>query len=108
MEVFFVVSDFDVEIDKFMLDCSAKGLAIKTMKSYEQTLFAKWLDVEFNITTPQEVTGEHLRTYMKGLAERGKYEMSTANDAVNYPERRRDYGKKLSNTTIAISRLDHS
>lgn len=101
--MFFVVSDFDIEIDRFMLDCSAKGLAAKTMKSYEQTLklFAKWMDVEFSITTPKEVTGEHLRAYMRSLAERGKYEMSTANEAVNFPERRQDFGKKISNTTIA-------
>jgi len=38
MEVFFFMTDFDIEIDRFMLDCAAKGLAVKTMKSYEQAI----------------------------------------------------------------------
>ncbi|MGE7687623.1 hypothetical protein ACQKMI_00265 [Lysinibacillus sp. NPDC097214] len=32
------MTDFDIEIDRFMFDCAAKGLAVKTMKSNEQTL----------------------------------------------------------------------
>lgn len=99
----FVVSDFDVEIDRYMLDCAAKGLSPKTMQSYEQTLklFARYLEMTFDITSPKEVNAEHLKTYMRDLAERGKYEMTASLNPTNYPERRPDYGKKVSQTTIA-------
>lgn len=95
----------ELEIDRYMNDCAAKGLSQKTMKSYEQSLklFAKWLRETFEIDSPSMVKGEHLKSYMNSLQERGKYEY-TANDTakdVNYPERRNDYGKRISNTTIA-------
>ncbi|MGE6488476.1 tyrosine-type recombinase/integrase [Paenisporosarcina sp. NPDC076898] len=97
------MSDFDIEIDRFMLDCSAKGLSPKTMKSYEQSLklFARWLENEFKIYTPKAVEGEHLKSYMRSLAERGKYEMTSVNKPINFPERRQDFGKKISQSTIA-------
>lgn len=38
---------------------------------------------------------------MRSLSERGKYEMSTANETVNYLGRRSDYGKEISHATIA-------
>lgn len=97
------MTDFDVEIDRYMLDCAAKGLSIKTMKSYEQTLklFARYLEDKFKITSAKVVKAEHLKEYMKDLAERGKYEMTSSLKPVNFPERRPDYGKKVSMTTIA-------
>lgn len=97
------MTEFDVEIDRFMLDCTARGLSVKTMKSYEQTLklFAKWLLSENQINSPKEVKAEHLRRYMRSLTERGKYEITTAEKPNNFPERREDYGKKISSTTIA-------
>src|SRR5690606_35618454 len=55
----------------------------------------------FQIDKPQEVTAEHLKAYMRNLEERGKYKNSATTESKNYPERRRDYGKKISNTTIA-------
>ena len=97
------MSDFDIEIDRYMLDCAAKGLSMKTMKSYEQALklFARYLEDTFKIMSAKEVKAEHLRSYMVELAERGKYEVSAAINPANYPERRPDYGKKVSETTIA-------
>lgn len=58
------LNEFDIEIDRFMLDCSAKGLSVKTLKSYEQTirLFAKWMFVEFEIDSPRLVKAEFGRT----------------------------------------------
>ena len=103
MEVFFCMNEFDVEIDRFMLDCTAKGLSVKTMKSYEQSLklFSKWLYVEYEIDSPKQVKAEHLRSYMKNLGERGKYEWSSAENPNNNPKAREDYGKKISMTTVA-------
>lgn len=97
------MSDFDITIDRYMLDCAAKGLSVKTMKSYEQTLklFARYVEDTFEITSAKEVNAEHLKAYMRDLAERGKYEMSSSLNPKNFPERRQDYGKKVSNTTIA-------
>lgn len=86
-----------------MLDCSAKGLSLKTMKSYEQTLkmFAKWMYLEYEIDTPKNVKAEHLRGYMLSLSERGKYEWTVAEKPNNNPKARGDFGKKISKTTIA-------
>ncbi|MGE7692726.1 tyrosine-type recombinase/integrase [Lysinibacillus sp. NPDC094177] len=94
---------FDIEIDCFMLDCVAKGLAEKTMKSYEQTLklYAKWMSDEFEIDSPTNVKAEHLRSYMRSLTERGKYEMTVNDKANNNPKAREDFGKKISNSTIS-------
>lgn len=53
----FFMIDFAIEIDRFMLDCSVKGLAVKTMNFYEQTLkiYAKWMFDGFEIDSPQNV-----------------------------------------------------
>ncbi|MBO0586400.1 site-specific integrase [Sporosarcina sp. E16_8] len=97
------MSDFDIEIDRYMLDCAAKGLSPKTMKSFEQTLklFARYMDDTFKVLSHKEVTAEHLRAYMRSLSERGKYEETAALKPVNYPERRQDFGKPVTQTTIA-------
>ena len=74
MEVFFL-NEFDIEIVRFMVDCTAKGLSIKTLKSYE-------------------------RSYMRSLEGRGKYELNVNDNASNNPKVRDNFGKKISNTTI--------
>jgi len=95
--------DFDIEIDRFMLDCAAKGLAVKTMKSYKQTLqlYAKWMFDEFEIDSPTNVKVEHLRSYLRSLSKRSKYEMTVNDKANNNPKAREDFGKKISNSTIS-------
>lgn len=97
------MTDFELDIDRYMLDCSAKGLSVKTLKSYEQTLrlFARYLEEKFEITDSKKVGTEHLRSYIRDLEERGKYEISASGNPKNFPERRKDYGKKISKTTIA-------
>lgn len=97
------LSPFLVEIDRYMLDCSAKGLSKKTLSSYEQTLklFARYLEDTFDINDVKDVTGEHVRAYIRSIEERGKFQVSAAETPVNYPERRADYGKPVSKTTIA-------
>lgn len=57
------LNPFLVELGRYMLDCSAKGLSKKTLSSYEQTLklFARYLEDSFNITDVKTVTEEHVR-----------------------------------------------
>ena len=97
------LSPFLIEIDRYMLDCSAKGLSKKTMGSYEQTLklFARYLEDSFGVDDVKDVTAEHVRAYIRSIEERGKFEVSALETPVNYPERRGDYGKPVSKTTIA-------
>jgi len=51
------ISPFLIEIDRYMLDCSAKGLSSKTLKSYEQTLklFSRYLLDNFEINDVKSV-----------------------------------------------------
>jgi len=87
-----------------MLDCvAAKELDVKTMKSYEQTLklYAKWMFDEFEIDSPTDVKAEHLRSYMRSLSERSKYEMTVNDKANNNPKAREDFDKKIWNSTIS-------
>jgi len=97
------ISPFLIEIDRYMLDCSAKGLSPKTLKSYEQTLrlFARYLLDNFEIDDVKSVKAEHVRAYIRSIEERGKFEVSADETPVNYPERRGDFGKPVSKTTIA-------
>ncbi len=86
-----------------MLDCSAKGLSPKTLKSYEQTLklLARYLLDNFEIDDVKSVKAEHIRAYIRSIEERGKFTVSAEESPVNYPERRVDFGKPVSKTTIA-------
>lgn len=97
------LNSFLIEIDRYMLDCSAKGLSAKTLKSYEQTLklFARYLEDNFDIKNVKDVSVEHVRAYIRSIEERGKFQVSSNDKPNNYPERRSDYGKPVSKTTIA-------
>ena len=97
------LSPFILEIDRYMLDCSAKGLSPKTLKSYEQSLklFARYLVDEFKIEEVKDVSAEHVRSYIRSIEERGKFTVSATDNPNNYPDRRTDYGKQVSKTTIA-------
>lgn len=95
---------FDWQIDEFMVFCRSEQLREKTMNSYEQALrlFERWCREEMKIETVDKVTESVIRRYINDLQERGKYSFC-ANDvsrAKNCPERRRDYRKKISITTI--------
>lgn len=96
--------DFDWQTNEFMLYCRTTQLREKTMLSYEQTLrlFEKWCQEEQGITTVDKVNENVVRRYIFDLQERGKYTFY-ANDkqkAINCPERRRDFRKPVSTTTI--------
>ncbi|WP_428909066.1 tyrosine-type recombinase/integrase [Niallia sp. Krafla_26] len=94
-----------LEFDRYMMDCNSRGLSVKTMRSYEQTLrlFIRYLEEKHEITEPQKVKSEHIKAYFTYVRERGKYK-ALADDrtaAINGPHNRPDYGKPLSETTLA-------
>lgn len=95
----------DFQIDSFMLYCSSKNLAKKTMGSYEQTLklFAQYMQQEHGIDEVGRIQSGHLRHYIKFLRERGKYTVAVRESTkqINYPDNRTDYKKPVSTTTIA-------
>ena len=96
--------DFDWQTNEFMLYCRTTQLREKTMLSYEQTLrlFEKWCKEEQGISTVDKVNENVIRRYIFDLQERGKYTFYS-NDkqkATNYPDRRRDFRKPVSTTTI--------
>ncbi len=91
-------------IEDFIMHCKMKGLSRKTMDSYEKTLklFGKYLEEEYQITDLDEIDEEHINEYLKFTETRGKYSF-VANDktiALNNPEARKDFGKKVSICTI--------
>lgn len=95
---------FDWQIEEFMLYCQSKELRPKTMQSYEQALrlFERWCKDEHKIENVDDVTEGIIRRYVTDLQQRGKY-TAYSNDKqklTNFPERRRDYRQKVSNTTI--------
>lgn len=91
-------------IDEFMFYCDSKNLSKKTMMSYEQTLrlFSKYLEEEMDIIDITKVTEKVIREYIKYMKERGKYTVVIDHRTLktNTPKIRKDYGKKVSVTTI--------
>lgn len=91
------------DVETFMCACDRKGLAAKTMKSYEQTLrlFGLFL-AERGITQTEEIRHPHIEAYIDTVRSRGKYTVCSVQEpsSPNYPERRKDYGKKVSPVTI--------
>lgn len=99
------MTNFEFQLDNFMLYCESKNLSEKTLASYEQTLrlFQFYLTSEHDIDDVQQVKTRHIRQYIKYLKERGKYTITSNKntEAINYPDRRNDKGKQISDTTIA-------
>ena len=96
--------DFEWLTDEFMLYCRSTQLREKTMSSYEQTLhlFGRWLADELKIYTVDKVTENVIRRYIDDLMVRGKYTfyVNDLSKKKNCPDRRRDYRKPVSVTTI--------
>ena len=67
------MKDFDYYVEDFMLYCSAKNLAIKTMKSYEQTLklFQLYMEKEQDTREVEKVSTRQIRQYVEYLRTRG-------------------------------------
>lgn len=98
------MTKFDYEVDDFMNFCDSKGLAKKTVGSYEQVLklFARYLQDMEGITSTKEVTNEMIRRYIVYLKDRGKYTVARNDNTkeLNKPNNRTDYTKQIKNTTI--------
>ena len=96
--------DFEWLTDEFMLYCRSTQLREKTMSSYEQTLhlFGRWLSDELKIYTVDKITENVIRKYIDDLMVRGKYTfyVNDLSKKKNCPDRRRDYRKPVSITTI--------
>ena len=94
---------FQYDVEAFMAACERKGLAAKTMGSYEQTLrlFGQFLSVR-EIERTEEVKRVHIESYIDYLQKRGKYTVCAVDAPANPndPEKRSDYAKKISPTTI--------
>lgn len=97
------ITPFMLDIDRYMLDSTAKGLAPKTLSSYEQSLklFARYVQDVFEIEDGRKLKAEHLRAYIRDVRERGKYKIIGHEAAKNSPTHRKDFGKKVSETTVA-------
>ena len=95
---------FSWQIEEFMVYCHTRQLRRKTMNSYEQALrlFERWCAEEFSIVTVDKVTESVIRRYITSLQERGKYSFyaDDKKKETNYPERRTDYQKQITITTI--------
>lgn len=104
-EWYFFMTEFEFQLDNFMLYCSSKNLSRKTLASYEQTLklFGSYLLSEYQIEDAKQVQSGHIRHYIKYLQVRGKYSVVVKEETKekNYPDHRKDFGKAISTTTIA-------
>lgn len=94
----------DLEVDDFINYCDYKGLATKTIASYEQTLrlFIRYLQYNCKITSTEQVKDKTIIDYLTNVKERGKYTV-VANDNtkhINNPQNRQDFGKKVSLATV--------
>lgn len=89
------------DVRMFLDACEMKGLSRKTIGSYEQTLrlFMQHLD-RVGIQRTEDVTHLVIQEYIKEIKIRGKYTVTTNDQSGNYPERRVDYGNKVSEVTI--------
>ncbi|MFD2695351.1 tyrosine-type recombinase/integrase [Sporolactobacillus shoreicorticis] len=88
-----------------MLYCTSKNLSRKTMMSYEQALklFFNYMENEFQIDEVAKVEKIHIQKYIQHLKQRGKYSAVSNPETtkINHPDKRTDYKKELSMTTIA-------
>ena len=96
--------DMERVISLYMDECASKQLREKTMQSYEKTLkrFTVWLKENEKTDRVEDIEDRTIRRYVLDLQTRGKYTVcadKTTKD-INYPQRRRDYNKKVSNITI--------
>ncbi|WP_101844237.1 tyrosine-type recombinase/integrase [Halobacillus sp. Marseille-P3879] len=99
------MDNFEFQLDNFLLYCDSKNLSRKTLASYEQSLrlFQIYLQQEHDISSVEKVSSAHIRQYIKNLRERGKYSVVSNESSMtkNYPDRRSDLGKTISDTTIS-------
>lgn len=61
------MTDFEFQIENFMLYCSSQNLAKKTLASYEQSLklFSLYVRDHHQINDVRKVQSGHIRQYIK-------------------------------------------
>lgn len=97
-------TDFEYLIDEYMVYCKSRQLREKTLISYEQALrlFQRWCKEEMKILDVLDITESVIRKYINDTQTRGKYTFYANDNSkdINYPDRRRDFQKPVSNATI--------
>ena len=97
-------TEFEWQLDEFMVYCRSRQLRERTMASYEQTLrlFERWCMEQMNITDVDKITESVVRRYINDLQTRGKYSFYSNDKGKekNFPDRRRDFRKPISVCTI--------
>lgn len=60
--MFFILTDFELQIDNFMLYCSSENLSTKTLKSYDQTLnlFLLYMKETYQVEDAGKVKSVHI------------------------------------------------
>ena len=68
-------TEFFYQIEDYLVYCRIKGLAHKTIQSYEQSLrlFARYCDDEHQVTKAEKVTKKMIVDYLAYVRDRGKY-----------------------------------
>ncbi|WAH39022.1 tyrosine-type recombinase/integrase [Alicyclobacillus dauci] len=98
------LSELEFCLEDFLTYCQSKGLSLKTIAAYEQSLklFVVYLKNEHEVERINDVRTGHLRQYILYVQQRGKYSVvnTEASKMVNFPERRTDYKKPVSNVTV--------
>lgn len=98
------LSELEFYLNDFLAYSQSKGLSMKTVASYEQSLklFMAYLKNEHGVEKIKDVRTGHLRQYILYVQQRGKYTVVNreASRLINCPEQRTDYKKPVSNITI--------
>ena len=95
--------EIDRQIEQFLTHCSMKQLSKKTLKAYNQTLYllANYLEQVHSITSAEQVKRFiSLRTLAICRSVVSILWRVAAITQQNYPERRTDYKRSISKTTI--------
>lgn len=97
-------NEFFFQIEDYLVYCRTKGLSVKTIKSYEQSLrmFAKYCEDKHRIENIKEVSEKLIIEYLTYVKDRGKYTVVTEEFTknINRPHNRTDLGKRVSTTTV--------
>lgn len=87
------------DVETYMSYCDRKGLAQRTLHSYDQTLrmFGMYLET-IGIKNTEDIRHVDISNYLDSLVRRGKYTICTVKNQTqpNYPENRKDLGKPIS------------
>ena len=97
-------NEFFYQIEDYLVYCKTKGLAEKTIKSYEQSLrlFARYCEDQHKIEMAQKVTKKVIVEYLAYVRDRGKYTVvaEEISRKSNNPQERTDLGKRVTVSTI--------